>query len=207
MKQCSRCREEKELSEFRTLKDATSDSWCRKCRVSYNSAYETAHRQERTAERRYWSDAHLERARSSARAYRAENKENINAYQRAQYLANPEKNKANRSANKEKLRAVCRAWQAANRDKDCARSNKQRAEKLCATPSWGNPFFIEEIYHLAQLRTKATGIKWHVDHIVPLKSKTVCGLHVEHNLRVIPAVQNISKGNRQWPDMPQQNMR
>lgn len=71
-----------------------------------------------------------------------------------------------------------------------------------ATPSWANPFFIEEAYHLAKLRSEMTGFAWHVDHVVPLKSRIVCGLHVEHNLAVVPAPYNLSKGNRHWPDMP-----
>ena len=71
-----------------------------------------------------------------------------------------------------------------------------------AKPAWANDFFIREAYHLAKLRTLATGYPWHVDHIVPLKSDLVCGLHVEHNLQVIPASENVRKQNFYWPDMP-----
>lgn len=39
--------------------------------------------------------------------------------------------------------------------------------------------------------------------IVPLKSALVCGLHVEHNLQVIPKTENLKKFNSVWPGMPQ----
>lgn len=94
------------------------------------------------------------------------------------------------------------AYASRNPDKVTAKCSRRRATKLQATPDWGIAFFIEEAYALAKLREQVVGGKWHVDHIVPLKSKLVCGLHVEHNLRVIPAQHNISKGNKYWPDMP-----
>ena len=72
---------------------------------------------------------------------------------------------------------------------------RRRARKLNATPVWANQFNISEINHLAKLREKVTGFKWHVDHIVPLVSDKVCGLHWEANLRVIPATLNLKKHN------------
>lgn len=67
-----------------------------------------------------------------------------------------------------------------------------------AKPAWlteEHKFMLEEIYDLRRLRTELTGVEHHVDHIVPLKGKTCCGLHVPWNLQVIPASENLSKSN------------
>ena len=78
----------------------------------------------------------------------------------------------------------------------------KRALAKKATPSWSIRFFVEEAYRLAAMRSKMTGIQWVVDHIVPLKSAIVCGLHAHTNIQVIPGRVNATKGNRHWPDMP-----
>lgn len=71
-----------------------------------------------------------------------------------------------------------------------------------ATPKWNNPFFMNEAYALARLRTKMLGFKWDVDHIVPIMSDKVCGLHAHTNIRVIPHTENGRKSNLCWPHMP-----
>ena len=67
---------------------------------------------------------------------------------------------------------------------------------LNATPLWADFDAIKVEYQLANWCSEVTGIKYHVDHIVPLQGKLVCGLHVPNNLRVIPAVDNMRKHNK-----------
>lgn len=104
-------------------------------------------------------------------------------------------------ANPESVREHKRKWRFENPGKINAKTARRAAAKLQATPVWANEFIITEAYALAKLREKVCGGKWHVDHIVPLKSQLVCGLHVETNLRVIPALENMKKSNRFWPGM------
>lgn len=103
--------------------------------------------------------------------------------------------------NQVRRREIANDWRKLHKDQVNALYARRRAAKNNAVPKWANHFFINEAYHLARLRTKVTGIAWSVDHIVPLQSKFVCGLHVEHNLQVIPLSENKAKNNRYWPDM------
>lgn len=85
--------------------------------------------------------------------------------------------------------------------KPCASARKKQRIKT-ATPTWADPKKISLIYDDARSRTKATANEWHVDHVVPIYSKLVCGLHCEANLRVITKIENFKKANHHWPQMP-----
>ena len=101
-----------------------------------------------------------------------------------------------------KLVAYSKEWRLANPEKHAARQGKRRASKLQATPKWLNKEQLNSIlleYELAKWCTEVIGIQYDVDHIVPLKGKTVCGLHVPWNLQVIQGSENRSKGNKhEW---------
>ena len=68
-----------------------------------------------------------------------------------------------------------------------------------ATPKWITPeqkLAMRQLYLHAQALTKMTGERYVVDHIIPLISPDVCGLHVPWNLRVITQEENLKKSNK-----------
>lgn len=82
-----------------------------------------------------------------------------------------------------------------------ARSKKYETSKMKAMPPWADNEAIKDMYFLAQV-FRRVGVNMHVDHIVPLQNKKVCGLHTHHNLQLMVGHKNQSKSNRYWPDMP-----
>lgn len=128
-----------------------------------------------------------EKARETSRAWYAENREYALA-----------RHKAWRDKNPDIVRKVYKAWSSKNPEKLRTNESLRRGRKLSATPVWltdQQKLEIEHKYLLAKIHESVTGIKWHVDHIIPLKHSKVCGLHVPWNLQVIPASENQKKYN------------
>ena len=206
-KHCRRCLVLKPLTDFHALK-ARSDgrkSYCKEC-VKAESAARYANGSERIkAANAAWRDKNPERMDALRLAWAANNRDRLKetsaAWYKAQVAAGRDMS-AWRKANPGKHSAIKSTWRKKNRGLVNASTAARFARKLQATPKWADANEIRKFYETAALLTKNTGVRHEVDHIVPLRGKTVSGLHVPANLRVITKVENMKKGNTYWPDMP-----
>ena len=97
------------------------------------------------------------------------------------------------------LREYRNAWKANNKTQIRADTKARRRKHREATPNWlsrTQRSEIRRIYQIAITMTQTTGEQYVVDHIVPLRSHEVCGLHVPWNLRVITQDENLKKSNK-----------
>ena len=209
-KVCKKCGVEKTLGEFykhKTGKQGVRPE-CAKCKALIDKQYRQSNQvvikekkkeyyklnqKDIMAKQKIYHDDHrddiAEYKKKHGKIYRQTNKEVIAAY-----------GKAYRDANKQVIALRQKQWSKNNPDRLNARSANRRARKLTATPTWADQEAVKGMYQLASIFNQ-TGIVLHVDHIVPLQSDLVCGLHCESNLQLLPASDNQSKGNRHWPYM------
>jgi hypothetical protein len=99
----------------------------------------------------------------------------------------------------EVLRQYRQVWKDNHKTQVRADTKARRRKHREATPKWlsrKQKSEIRQLYQIAITMSKTTGEQYVVDHIVPLRSEVVCGLHVPWNLRVIPRQENLLKSNK-----------
>lgn len=107
-----------------------------------------------------------------------------------------EYDRARRQANLTKFRERERELRRADPGAHVAKVRKRQLAEQQAMPSWADELAIKRIYQECAEASARTGVKHHVDHIIPVQGQNVCGLHVHWNLRIIPAAANLRKSNR-----------
>lgn len=118
-----------------------------------------------------WRGKNSEKVLARAANYRQKNQERIRAYAREHIKKSP---------------AKASEWRRAH-----------EARQLNALPAWSDREKCAEVYEVMQ----AWNSIWpddpvHVDHVIPLKSDVVCGLHVHNNLQILRAADNVRKFNK-----------
>lgn len=174
-KSCTKCLKTKELSEFpnRAKSKDGLNYWCKDCCSTTKLV---------------WYENNREKARLSQLLYLENNKEKV-VQNRTRY----------NTENRDKKAAWSRDWVQKNPAKVKLRSAGRREIIRRATPSWVSSEQwdeMNEFYARSRECRMLTGDLYHVDHIVPIKGKNVCGLNVPWNLQILPQDINGSKGTK-----------
>lgn len=180
MKRCSKCGINKCLDDFykrKTSRDGLRNR-CKKCHDETVNLHRINNK-----------DKHNQRCQN----WRNKNKDKIKIISKKYREKNP-----NPPYNKEKKKLSNALWTKNNLDRHAANEAKRHAKKLQSTPNWLTVEQVKEIeqfYSEARKLTKKTGIKYEVDHIIPLQGLNVRGLHVPWNLQILTKSENSSKRN------------
>lgn len=178
-KTCCRCKADLPLSEFYASKEHKSGflGRCKKCESERCRERNKLNKETRIPKAKEWQINNPEKYRQAMQASR----------------------KAAKVKNPEKVMQYFRDYREKNRAKINAKLTKREADKKQRTPDWLTAIHmaqIAEFYEVSEALSIQTGIKHHVDHIVPLMGKIVSGFHVPWNLQVLTAKENQAKGNR-----------
>lgn len=201
MKTCSKCTISKSYDNFhlgKNYKDGYK-SWCISCERQWSKDNSNPER------RKVWEKNNQDKVKQHRKKVRQNN--NLKNISSEKIIFNKLCSKCNKTK-------ICTDFYICNQNsdgysykcKECEKSrlknhyihnkkNRQISARNCHLKrkqrlvKWANLQKIAEIY-----KNRPEG--YHVDHIIPLNGKDVCGLHVENNLQYLPKVDNLKKGNK-----------
>ncbi len=150
------------------------------------AAHYLENREKHLANSKKWHQANPEKVQAARQRYKTKYPERYKASQR-KYDLRPEVKEATNKRGAQ--------WHRDNPERTLARVREYQADKINATPSWADRRYMELFYIFAKEEEQRLGVPVHVDHIIPLRHKLVCGLHNEFNLQLLTATDNHIKNN------------
>lgn len=170
-------------------KEATRDTWVvhkgkpigKTCKLCFS----------KKSLERYHKDAHRRKAVQEAAISRYYKNPGVRLYNKEycrKRYATPE--------GRQVFKLASARYSRENAAKVAALAMKRHTAKLLRQPKWADLHKIEAFYIEAAKLTELTGIRYEVDHIIPLQGLRVSGLHVHNNLQILSKSENSSKGNK-----------
>lgn len=192
MKKCKKCSKNKSLEEF-SINSKQKDgraTYCKLCFNEYYKSYRKINLNKKKLSEKLYYDKNREDILVKKRVYRKDNNEKIKIKKKVFY-----------NSNKSSINARTKDWREKNPGQVKANNIKRLVREIKATPKWLTKEQMEEInafYFLSKELAwlNQDGKPHHVDHIIPLQGKNVCGLHVPWNLQLLSAKDNMIKGNK-----------
>lgn len=182
MKICTKCKENKHLNQYSKQKSNKSGlrSWCRAC-VSFNETiYRKNHVDKLKYDKKIYSKNNEEKLRVNKKVWYNSNKDCVNLKCRKYY-----------KINKDQIKTNNKTYAIKNRGRINAINAKYKAAKLAAIPknlTEKHHEQIKAIYKLSSTFTRILGVRYHVDHVIPLQGRNgEKGDHAPWNLRIIRA--------------------
>lgn len=212
VKECTKCFSLKSFDLF-----SKNQSWCKKCKATYYQL----NKEKINLKNKQWAIDHPEQIKAIKQKNYDANKSDYLARAKQKYAEFPFlkrlRSRMRYAAKRDLILEQARQYYLSlpdekkqksmlalrERDKKYphianARTALRRARLLRATPKWlteKDKQDIAAIYQFSKIMELATGEKHHVDHVIPLRGKNVCGLHVPSNLIPITAKSNMKKSN------------
>lgn len=226
MKTCTKCGDEKPLTEFGTSKRDGVNARCITCKREDAKTYREQNPETRKASCKRWQQDNLDISNEKAKRFYKNNRTKVLGKLLAKRIEDPEKYRQKVRDYTEKNRDKVNAKQLENYHAN-AKVHSVRAaeyyaatrdERIAITRAWQArnpdkflailakrrackrdatpPWYEKEAIEFLRLDSATRSEPHHVDHVIPLTNDDVCGLECLDNLEIVPAFDNMSKSNK-----------
>lgn len=143
------------------------------------------HKHNKTKSNKKYRKNHKEYFKQYCKQYRKDNKEKIKQYQ---------------ENNKEHIKQTKKQWRKNNPEKVAIGKERRRGYLKESIPIWYEVNMVKQLYLKRNELNEKWSLNLQVDHIIPIISNTVCGLHCWANLQLLDSELNNSKNNNYQQD-------